>query len=286
MKSSAKLLTTLFIMLLLFSCKKYDNSIGIKENCQVQKLVTTGTDAAIRTYTYDAEGRVSSTKMALAFNFGGNEIEFHYIYYYIRANDGSLTSMKVAYEDNQGYSSLDPIDIVKDSKGRVIKLIEYSNGSIFATHELKYNLQGLVSEYKRNDANNPEFSFVRYFKYNFWGQMVQIVKNKLDGVLVYEKIFENMNKTRSNEAYLVQKGMLPLDMLYGEAFAAFDGGQGTVLKAYGNDADGNKIQYAEVVTKSVLLNSKGYPKSRHFEYTDGKFTDELYDFNCNVFDLH
>ena len=283
MKNYLKVLAALLVITFFYSCRKYDNRVIPIENCQVEKLVSSGSFNSVRTYTYDEKGMVSSTKMSLTFMNGDAEISFQNLYYYHRDNKGLLTSMEVAYEDNTGVSYLEPINVLNDVKGRVVKLIEYYSGKPSVTHHLKYNMQGLVSEHAIEFVDFPEFGNKTYFKYNLIGQMVNMERYKLDGTFIDEKVIENIGIALSNEAFLMQKGMLPFDMIFGEAFGLFDGGVGSKLKVYTNDAEGNKVLFNELKTKTITLNSRGYPKTVISEDDKGKVYNNQYGFNCNAF---
>lgn len=218
----------------------------------------------------------------MTFMAGETEIVSTNTYLYNRDEEGTLTSMKVEYKDNTGYYVLEPIDVVYDSRGRISKLIEYSDGKQSVAHILKYNSDGLISEHVFDNIAFPEYGVVFSFKYNGMEQVKQITMKDSGGGLIYDKIYENVGKMNSNESYLVSKGLLPFDILYGEAFAVYDGGVGTVIKSYGPDQNGQSALRGTLKTKSVSLNEKGYPQTINLEDNTGALMTVQYAFDCKA----
>ncbi len=306
--TSAIILVTLFT-----ACKKNDFPPFVKENCQVigddVSNEAEGETAHSRIYTYDKNGYVSRSSTKVTFTQEGiGEIKFTYIHDYTRDKNGKTISIKIIYSDNQGNRFESAIDVIYDNKGKKIEhLIEYSDNEPFIDHTIKYNERGLVSEYTSQYLSRElsDYNQKRFLEYNSIGQFTKKTLTDADENPTKYSIYEPKGKTSSNEAYLIDHGLLPVDLIFNNVFSMVDGGAGSVENRYVMIHENRntirnsrfspvniimkrstklwsmklsaitrnslqqigmyKVLVEKITTKSVALNQRGFPKSRLYE---------------------
>ena len=242
MKKMKKLLfSTLAVLIITFfnSCKKNDYPPFFKENCKVisQDVSNQAEEETnyTRNYTYDKNGYVSSASMTVSFYAGENSrFTFTNTYDYIRDQKGRTKKIYFEQKFEQG-SSLATIEVIYDNKGEKInQLVESMYGSAFIVYNLKYNSMGLVSEYtsEYTSPENADGNLKRFFEYNAMGQLTKNTLTDGAGNTIKYSLYENKGKTASNEAYLIEHGLLPVDLVFNNVFSIVDGGVGSVENLY------------------------------------------------------
>ena len=271
------------MVLLLFtffnSCKKNDYPPFYKQDCQVLSTTVSGGNNYITNYIYDKKGYVSSSATNVKFS----SIEITYQFNYTRDKNGRTINLESVYSDNQGNSGIaTSINLIYDSRGeRVIKLVEMMNDEAFLEHNLRYDFRGLVTEFT-NEYAFPELSAYNsksFFEYNAIGQLTKISVADAEGKILRYKSYENKGKNPTNESYLIDHGLLPFDLVFGEVYSIVDGGVGTVLRAY-NMKDDKAILVGTYTTKSITLNQRGFPATIQIADEAGNETNVNYQFDC------
>ncbi len=295
-----------------YACKKNDFPPFFKENCQVigQNVVNEGVGESdySKNYMYDKNGYIiSASTTVTTIQAGIGEIKFTNRYDYTRDNNGRTISMENNYSDNQGNNSKNAIKVIYDTKGKKIEhLIEYLGQEPFIQHTIKYNGRGLISEYT-SEYMSPDLSAYnqkRFFEYNSIGQLSKSTLADGTGITINYSLFEPEGIIPSNEAYLIEHGLLPVDLIFNNIYTLVDGGVGSVEKIYTVMDDQNTVRNsilspinikkvsggkiwsmslpaasaksmqktgthnvlaATITTKSVTLNQRGFPGSRVFE---------------------
>ena len=276
------LLNTLAIGMIIFfhSCKKSDYPPIYKENCKVTGLSVSGGANYSSIFSYDNKGYISSSSTTA--NFG--PVVVTYQYNYKRDRNGRTISLESVYSDDQGTSGLvTPIKVIYDNTGRmIIKLVEYVDGTAYLEHNLKYNLSGLVTEYTNEYAAPDEtiYNSKNLFAYNAKGQLTKI--NSVDnlGKIIQYKMNEQKGEMLSSEAYLIEHGLFPVDLVFGEVYSIVNGGVGSVQKVY-SVVDGKPTLIGALTTKSATLNLRGFPESIVYKTEDGSATIVNYQTDCS-----
>ncbi len=274
--------TLAVITITLFNaCEKSDSSDLNKENCKVTGLSVSGGANYSSIFSYDTKGYISSSSTTA--NFG--PVVVTYQYNYTRDKNGRTISLESVYRDDQGTSGLvTPIKVVYDNKGeRIIKLVEYADGAPYLEHNLKYNMSGLVTEYTNEYAAPDEsiYNSKSLFAYNAVGQLTKISSVDNLGKIYQYKVNEQKGKMPSSEAYLIEHGLFPVDLLFGEVYSIVNGGVGSVQKVYSVEND-NPSLIGTLTTKSASLNARGFPESIVYGDTDGNTTIVNYPTDCSV----
>ena len=262
------------------SCSKIETLPYYKENCKVTGLSVSGGADYSSTFSYDNKGYINSSSTTA--NFG--PVVVTYQYNYTRDKNGRTISLESVYSDDQGTSGLvTPIKVIYDNKGaRIIKLVEYADGAPYLEHNLKYNMSGLVTEYTNEYAAPDEsiYNSKSLFAYNASGQLTKISSVDNLGNITQYKMNEPKGKMPSSEAYLIEHGLFPVDLVFGEVYSIVDGGVGSVQKVY-SVVDNKPTLIGTLTTKSASLNTRGFPESIVYGDPDGNTTIVNYQTDCS-----
>ena len=235
------LFSTLAVVIITFftSCKKNDYPPFFKENCKVISHAVSNenpqeADYKIN-YNYDKNDRISSASTINTFEYGDMEMIITNKYDYIRDKNGRTTSVKFEQTDNQGGGYSNSIAVIYDNKGeKIIKLLEQSEGYTYLEHNLKYNSMGLISEYTTEylDEENTAYNEKKLFEYNGKGQLTKTTYEDGVGNISIFIVYEPHGIMASNEAYLMEHGLLPINLELSIVYPVVDGGVGSVEKIY------------------------------------------------------
>ena len=91
---------------------------------------------------------------------------------------------------------------------------------------------------------------------------------------------EPKGKMSSSEAYLIEHGLFPVDLVLNQVYTNVDGGVGSVQKTFSVMGDKPTLSGTSTI-KSATLNARGFPESIVYEDTDGNTTIVNYQTDCS-----
>jgi antitoxin component YwqK of YwqJK toxin-antitoxin module len=242
MKKIAKILT-LFITLLIFSCKKED----VIPPCKLS-IIDRG-NGNKHTYTYDTNGRIS--QMDREFDGSGSGDISKYVYTFTYDNAGLL--VKSNYKlDGKAEGS----ETYSYTNGKISKVTFIGTDGTKGINNIKYDAAGRILEFTF-ETGDPNADGKQYFEYDANGITTKRGFADLSGNKYFEVATKPVGMAKSPEALLANNG-LPFDVLTGFSWQAASGNVGTESEVFYADNDGKLVSDGKDKITDVKVNAQGY----------------------------
>lgn len=233
---------TLFLTLLIFSCKKEE----AKPTCKLSTIERGNGNK--HTYTYDANGRIS--RMNREFDGNGSGTISKYVYTFEYDNAGLLTKSTWTLDGIANGSETYAYTINRISKVN----FTYTDGTK-GINNFKYNAEGRISEITY-ETGDPNTDGKQYFEYDANGIMIK--RGYADAIgIFFEVVIKPVGMAKSPEALLANNG-LPFDVLTGLPWQAAEGNVGTVAEVFYADNTGKLVADSKDKITDVKVNAQGY----------------------------
>ena len=249
MKTRSLFQSILFCLLLLnFSgCTDHDINPPASDSCKLT-VIDRG-NGNKHTYSYDAQGRITTMTRAFDGTGAGNTTE--YVYALTYDGDGRLVKSDITHNDKP-----DGTEIYTYTNGRISK-VDFTNADgSREVYSIKYNAAGQIIEFAY-DSGDPDEDGKDLFEYNADGVTTKHSTVDTEGNVLYESRFKPVGKVTSPEQLLAKHG-LPYDLLTGFSWSVAEGDVGTTSEYFEADNTGKLVSSGSDKTTSAKTNAKGY----------------------------
>lgn len=293
MKKMLKASVIFSLITIFFSCQKYDHLPFPGNKCRITSYSISGETNYDSYFTYNTKGVVSGSETTAKFDFGGMEVIITNTYSYTRDHKGRITSIKNSYSDNMGTSIETPMTLDYDQwGGRIIRIVEYWDNAPYIIHNIKYNSDGLVSEYSSEnvDPAYAQYDYSSTYEYNSLGQIIKKTHLDANKKITRYLLYKYSGKVYSNESFLIQQGLIPIDLYLSSPYNLIEGDAGSSFEVYQMDENDKPELTAVILTKSLTKNQQGFTQSREYKYTYTENCDcpaplvptvDSYQFDCS-----
>jgi YD repeat-containing protein len=241
-----KILLTIAITLLIFSCKK-DEVTTPADTCKVS-VIDRGNNNK-HTYTYDAAGKVAT--MTREFDGSGSGKISKYIYTFTYDNAGLLTKSTWTLAGVPNGS-----ETYTYTAGKISKVSFKDVDGNAGTNNIKYDEAGRIV-YFSAETGDPNYDIIQYFAYDANGIEIKKGVKGFDGSIYFEVITKPVGMAKSSEQ-LLSKYNLPYDVLTGYSWSANRGDVGTIYESFEPDNDGKLVSSGTEKVTAVKLDAKGF----------------------------
>jgi hypothetical protein len=265
-----KILLTIALTLLLFSCKK-DEVTTPADTCKVS-IIDRGNNNK-HTYTYDATGKV--TTMSREFDGSGSGKISKYVYTFTYDNSGLLISSAWTLDGKTNGS-----EIYAYTGGKISKVSFKDVDGNAGTNNIKYDEAGRIIYYSI-EVGDPNYDVIQYFTYDANGIQTKQGFKGFDGTVFYELVTKPVGIAKSPEQ-LLSKYNLPHDVLTGVSWSANRGDVGTVTEIFEIDNNDKLVSTGTIKVTNTKLDSKGFiAEMTTVDDTKVSSTERFTLMNCN-----
>jgi antitoxin component YwqK of YwqJK toxin-antitoxin module len=242
-----KTINILSILFLLALAGCNDTAVEPKDTCKLS-IIDRG-NGNKHTYTYYANGKISS--MAREFDGSGSGNISKYVYTFTYDGAGQLTKSTWTLD-----GKADGSESYTYTNGKISKTTyNYEDGSK-GINNIKYDASGRLIEFTL-EAGDPNSDYKQYFEYDVNGIVVKRGAADLVGNKFFEVLTKPIGSAKSPEVLLAKYG-LPYDVLTGFGWQTVEGNVGTESEVFYADESGKLVSDGKDKIISLVMGSKGY----------------------------